>query len=235
MGCPEDSGRANGGRTGGASYRSLPIRHRAPCLPSLSQRGTSAGNVPPGGRAGSTTTNCPVQRRPSPGRARRRRTRETGLVDDLGRARDPPALMHGIRNGTQPRCVRGGQGALLTTLAPSHRAALNRFWPLPPVALMLAAGVRLASWCSRRLFAPPDAAGEASDRSHRTAPVTAACRRIAGPHPACRSVAPGPHAPRNSDSPVTSRSTSSALLYGARPTRRPPVSPRPSRREASTA
>ncbi len=36
-----------------------------------------------------------------------------------------------------------GALALLITLAPSHRAALNRWWLLPPTALMLVAGARL--------------------------------------------------------------------------------------------
>jgi hypothetical protein len=39
----------------------------------------------------------------------------------------------------------------------------------------------------------------------------------------------------HSSSPASSRSTSSSSLYGARPTRRPPVSPSPSHREASMA
>ncbi|MEI5011089.1 hypothetical protein RB196_30850 [Streptomyces sp. PmtA] len=40
--------------------------------------------------------------------------------------------------------IATGAVALLITLAPAHRAALNRWWLVPPVALMLAAGVRLA-------------------------------------------------------------------------------------------
>ncbi|SDM53987.1 hypothetical protein [Streptomyces wuyuanensis] len=40
--------------------------------------------------------------------------------------------------------IATGALALLITLAPSHRAALNRWWLVPPMALMLAAGVRLA-------------------------------------------------------------------------------------------
>ncbi|MFZ4297853.1 hypothetical protein ACOZE3_08005 [Streptomyces cinereoruber] len=33
--------------------------------------------------------------------------------------------------------------ALLITLAPSHRAALNHWWLAPPIALILTAGLRL--------------------------------------------------------------------------------------------
>lgn len=53
MGCPEDCGRGTGGsHRRGASFRAVPFRHRAPCVPFQARRGTSAGHVPPGRMSG---------------------------------------------------------------------------------------------------------------------------------------------------------------------------------------
>ncbi|QHZ00270.1 hypothetical protein SSPS47_34790 [Streptomyces sp. S4.7] len=68
----------------------------------------------------------------------------------------------------------------------------------------------------------------------RASPVSSVMRPTlsAGAHPSPRRPA---QERRKADRAVTSRSTSSASLYADRPTRRPPVSPRPRWREASRA